>query len=182
MAKTVSDAPVRLILPFLYMIVSYWMGGFDDRFAVFIGTVGCTLLSVVSGEAIGLLIGATFLDLEKAIAFMTIMTLGLMLLGGFFVENVPFFIAWAKYLSPFKYAFDSSLQIIFDHPIPCDGSGALQGLCEGGVTEVPAREVLDQWKVQGSIGFNVGMLIFLAFVPRYGAYLALRMSKEGERA
>jgi len=58
LAKTTSDAPVRIILPLLYMVVSYWMAGFDNRFTIFVGTIGCTLLSVVAGEALGLFVGA----------------------------------------------------------------------------------------------------------------------------
>jgi ABC-type multidrug transport system ATPase subunit len=183
MAKSTADGPVRLILPFLYMIVSYWMAGIDDRISVFIGTIGCTLLSVLAGEAIGLFIGAAIYDLQKAITVMTVNALALMLLGGFFVENVPSFVSWGKFLSPFKYAFDSSLQLVFDRDIPCDGSGALEELCGGRDTGVAdaaaAREFIG---IQGSIGFNVGMLLVISFLPRYGAYVALRMKKGGERS
>jgi len=182
LAKTTSDAPVRLILPLLYMIVSYWMAGFDNRFTVFIGTIGCTLLSVVAGEAIGLFVGAAIYDMEKAITSMTVVTLALMLLGGFFVENPPYWIAWGKYLSPFKYAFDSSLQLIFSRPVPCDGSGALGSLCGGSDTGYASPEaVLGVLGVQGSVGFNVGILIAICFLPRYAAYLCLRYKKEAER-
>lgn len=182
MAKTTSDAPVRIILPLLYMVVSYWMAGIDNRFSVFIGTIGCTLLSVVAGEAIGLFVGAAIYDMEKAITVMTVFTLALMLLGGFFVQNVPYWIEWGKYISPFKYAFDSSLQLVFDRPVPCDGSGALGPLCGGSDTgSAPASEVLQYIGVQGSIGFNVGMLLAICFIPRYFAYLCLRYKREGER-
>jgi len=120
--------------------------------------------------------------MEKAITTMTVVTLALMLLGGFFVQNVPSWIVWAKYLSPFKYAFDSSLQLVFDRPVPCDGSGALGPLCGNSTTAyAPANEVLDYIGVQGSIGFNVGMLLVICFLPRYLAYLCLRYKREGER-
>ena len=99
LAKTTSDAPVRLILPFLYMVISFWMAGFSSNFGVFLGTVGCTLLSVVSGEAIGLFVGAAIYDLQMGMTVMTVCTLALMLLGGFFVENIPDFVKWARYLS-----------------------------------------------------------------------------------
>jgi ABC-type multidrug transport system permease subunit len=183
MAKTTSDAPVRLVLPLLYMTVSYWMIGVSDSFATFLASIGCTLLSVVAGESAGLLVGASILDMEKAITVMTVAMLFLMLLGGFFVENIPSFVSWAKFLSPFKYAFDSSLQLIFDHDVPCDGSGALEKLCLGsseGVARVD--DVLDFIGLQGSLGFNVGMLVVLCFVPRYLAYVALRMQKGADRS
>jgi ABC-type multidrug transport system ATPase subunit len=183
MAKTAADAPVRLTLPFLYMTVSFWMAGVDNQFSVFIGSIACTLLSVVAGEAMGLFIGAAVYDLQKGLTIMTVFTLFLMLLGGFFVENVPDFIAWAKYISPFKYAFDSSLQLVFDRPVPCDGSGALEELCAGSDTGyVSDEDVLDFIGVQGSIAFNAGILLVFCFVPRFGAYWALRMKKSGDRS
>ena len=184
LAKTTSDAPVRLLLPFIYMAVSYWMIGLDKSMSVFIGTIGCTLLSVLAGEAIGLLVGAAIYDLQKAITTMTVFTLALMLLGGFFVENIPAFIEWAKYMSPFKYSFDSALLLVFNRDVPCDGSGELQELCNNGATEgfAKAKDVRDFIGLQGSMGFNVGLLLVLCFVPRYFAYAALRAKKSNERS
>lgn len=183
MAKTTSEAPVRLTLPLLYMATSFWMAGIDDRFLVFAGSVACTLLSVVAGEAIGICIGAAVPDLEAGMTIMTVSMLTLMLLGGFFVENIPAFISWCKFLSPFKYAFDSSLQLVFDHPVPCDGSGFLEEACNGLATGYASKEdILKSLNVQGSIGFNVGMLMVICIVPRYLAYLALRRQKEDIRS
>lgn len=181
LAKTTADAPVRLILPFLYMIVSFWMARVSTSFAEFCGSVGCTLLSVVAGEALGLFIGAAVYDLQKGLTIMTVSTLFLMLLGGFFVENVPEFIEWGKFLSPFKYAFDSSLQIVFSKPMPCDGSGALEDLCLGDAESVSVSDLKEFMGIQGSVAFNVGMLLIICTVPRYFAYVALRYKKSGER-
>lgn len=181
LAKTTADAPVRQILPFLYMVLSFWMAGFDSRFSVFVGTVACTLLSVVAGEAIGLFVGAAVYDMETALTVMTVFSLALMLLGGFFVENLPAFLVWAKYVSPFKYAFDSSLQIVFDRDVPCDGSGELGELCNGSSDYVSVAELKQLLNIQGSIAFNVGMLLVFCFFPRYMAYTALRFKRGGER-
>ena len=182
LAKTTSEAPTRLILPFIYTIIAFWMSGVNDKFSVFLGTTCCTLLSVLSGEALGLLIGASVYDQQKALTVMTVCALGLMLLGGFYLDNVPSFIAWARFLSPFKYAFDASLQVVFDENIPCDGSGLLEDICggsdEGYATPEQIKEFLG---VEGSVGFNVGMLLIISTVPRYFAYLALRSKKSGDR-
>ncbi|CAB9524017.1 Putative white-brown complex homolog protein 30 [Seminavis robusta] len=184
LAKTCSDAPVRLVLPFLYMCCSFWMAGVDERFGVFLASTGCTLLSVLAGESLGLLVGASISEMDKAMTVLTVSSLGLMLLGGFFVENIPSFVKWAKYFSPFKYAFDGSLQLVFDRDVPCDGSGKLENLCNGSDTGyAKASDVISQTLgVQGSIAFNVGMLFVIVLVPRYVAYLALRAQKGGDRS
>jgi ABC-type multidrug transport system ATPase subunit/ABC-type multidrug transport system permease subunit len=182
LAKTTSEMPVRLVLPLIYMVISFWMAAISPRFDLFVLTTLISLLSVVAGEALGLLVGATIYDMQKAMSVMTVGSLALMLLGGFFVENIPSFLSPFKYMSPFKYSFDASRQLVFDRPIPCDGSGALEDLCGGLSTgSVPPEDVIDFLNIQGSVGFNVGLLVVIGLVPRYVAYLALKSKKESER-
>lgn len=182
MGKTTSEMPARLVLPMLYMIISFWMASISTKFSMFLASTLISLLSVMAGEAIGLLIGATIYDADKGLTFMTVISLFLALVGGFFVENVPSFLVWSKFMSPFKYSFDASLQLVFDEPVPCDGSGALEGLCvdtEDGFAS--PDDVLEFLGVQGSVGFNAGLLIAIGLIPRYLAYLALGRKKEGDR-
>lgn len=181
MAKTTSEMPTRLVLPLIYMVISFWMAGISKRVDIFIFSTLISLLSVVAGESIGLLVGASIYDMERAMATMTVVALTLALLGGFFVENVPAFISWGQYVSPFKYSFDGARQLAFDRAVPCDGSGALEDLCSGGAESASAEDVIEFLNIQGGVGFNVGLLIVLGLVPRYIAYLALRVKKEGER-
>jgi len=183
MGKTVSETPTRLALPFIYMCISFWMAALSPSFAVFLGSTACTLMSVLAGESFGLVIGTSLYDMEKAMTVMTVVALALMLLGGFYVQNVPSFISWAKYLSPFKYSYDASLQIVFDRDVPCDGSGALAGLCGGESTgSASPEDVVAFLGVEGSIGFNVGLLAVLIVVPRYIAYRFLLAKKGAERS
>mmetsp|Transcript_5239 Transcript_5239/g.7961 ORF Transcript_5239/g.7961 Transcript_5239/m.7961 type:complete len:705 (+) Transcript_5239:2-2116(+) len=183
LAKTTSEAPTRLVLPLIYMVISFWLGGISPKFSVFFGTTCITLMSCLAGESIGLMIGASIYDFEKGIAVMTVFSLSLMLVGGFFVRNVPSFMDWLQYLSPFKFAFDGSRQLVFDRAVPCDGSGALEELCNGvDYGSATPEEVLEFIGVQGSVTFNVACLFVLFLIPRIVAYVALRIKKEGERA
>jgi hypothetical protein len=165
------------------MIISWWMAGISYSFSVFFFTTLVSLLSTVAGEAIGLLIGAAIYDMEKAMTVVTVVSLGMMLVGGFFVEKLPVFIEWGRYLSPFNYTFNAARQVVFNRSVPCDGSGFLQDLCLSRTvgTMVPVQEVLEFLSNDGSLAFNVGMLLVLGLVPRYLAYVALRSKKEAER-
>lgn len=99
--------------------------------------------------------------MDKAVTVVTVLALGLMLLGGFYVNTT------------FKYAYDASLQLIFDENVPCDESGQLapcQGHCS--TTFWDSKEVLC---------LNVGMLIVSSLVALYVAYLALRASRNLDR-
>mmetsp|Transcript_25603 Transcript_25603/g.39665 ORF Transcript_25603/g.39665 Transcript_25603/m.39665 type:complete len:672 (-) Transcript_25603:317-2332(-) len=182
LAKTISEAPTRLALPMIYMFIAYWLSGLNNSISIFIGTTGCTLLSVMSGESIGLLMGATIMDFERALVVMTVVALALMVVGGFFVQNIPTFASWLKYISPFKYAFDASKRLTFDRDVPCDGSGVLETVCLGqGTGYATVGEVLDYLDVQGSVAFNVLMLVVLSIVCRLGAFYALKTRKAVER-
>merc|ERR1712176_21890 len=142
-------------------------------------------MGVMTGQAMGFLIGAGFDDIETAQAIATVVVLFLMLLGGFFARNIPSWLSWVGYLSPFKYASNAALLVIFDEPIPCDGSGALSPLCPTGTTDnddetfstfVPAEEVLTdpQFNVELSVGVNIALLLVFCFVPRLFTYAILR--------
>ena len=180
-AKTSSEAPTRLTLPLIYMTISFWLAGISTRFDKFLFSIMISLLSVLAGESFGLLVGASVDRMDRAMTSATVVVLSMMLLGGFYVQNVPPFVSWLRYLSPFKYAFDASRQIILYKNVPCDGSGELQHLCAEGVDAVPPNDVLDFLGVQGTLGFNIGILVVLGFVPRYFAFLALKFRKRGER-
>jgi hypothetical protein len=181
MAKTTSEAPTRLTLPLLYMTISFWLAGISSQFSLFVYTTLISLLSVMAGESYGLMVGASIDQMDRAMTCITVIALSMMLLGGFYVENVPGFVSWAKYLSPFKYAFDASRSIVFDRPVPCDGSGELQDLCSDGQESASPEDLLIFLEVDGSLGFNIGMLIVLGLVPRYFAYLALKAKKDQGR-
>jgi len=157
------------------------MAGISSQFSLYLCTTLISLLSVLAGESFGLIIGASIDRMDQAMTVMTVCALGMMLLGGFYVTDVPSFISWAKYLSPFKYSFDASRDMIFTDPVPCDGSGELQDLCNNGQLFASPEDVKKFLQIDGSLTFNVCMLIAFGLAPRYLAYFALKSKKGGER-
>jgi ABC-type multidrug transport system permease subunit len=96
----------------------------------------------LAGESFGILVGASLDDMGRAMmTTITVIALTMMLLGGFYVDNVPGFVSWAKYISLFKYAFDASRELVFDRDVPCDGSGYLPALYYPGQEAVPVEEI-----------------------------------------
>ncbi|KAL7552392.1 hypothetical protein ACHAWF_015629 [Thalassiosira exigua] len=181
MAKTTSEAPARLVLPAIYMVISYWMSGVNNDFGVFLGSTMCSLLSVLAGESIGLFFGAAVLDVPRGTVIMSVVSLGLMVVGGFFVRNVPSWITWLGFLSPFKYSYNSSVQLVFNKPVPCDGSGLLS-VCDGGsVGYASVEEVRDFLGVEFSAGLNAALLLLMFVVIRILAFYALKCKKAEER-
>lgn len=112
---------------------------------------------------------------------MVVISLTTMAAGGFYVQNIPSWLEWLKYLSPFKFGYEASQIMIFDSPVRCDGSGVLAEYCTNGVEYATREQVLDFINSEGSIALNVGILLILIFVPRYLSFLALKAKRGGER-
>jgi ABC-type transport system involved in multi-copper enzyme maturation permease subunit len=158
------------------------MAGINPRFDVFLGTLGCTLLAVLAGESYGLLCGALVMDFEKAMTVMIVFSLTAMAAGGYYIKNIPAFLQWLKYISPFKPGYEAAQALVFDRDVPCDGSGILAEYCTGDVKAASSEQVLKFLSSEGSVAFNIGILIILAIVPRYLAFLALKNKRGAERS
>jgi len=180
MAMTVADLPVTLIMPLIYMLISYWMVAWSFGFTTFVLVTCIAMVGVMNGQAFGYLIGAAFDDIQIAQTVMMVVMSLLMLVGGFFNPDIPSWLAWAQYLSPFYYAGNAAMQVIFREDIPCDGSSKL---CEGdNETSYDSSAFLrDNLHVTLPLGVNLGVLFLFIIVPRILAYVVLRRKKAGER-
>jgi hypothetical protein len=113
--------------------------------------------------------------------FMIVFSLTSMAAGGYYVQNIPAWIGWAKYLSPFKFGYESAQILVFNAPVPCDGTGNLALFCKDGVDEATPDEVLETLGSEGSHGVNIAILFCIIVIPRYFAYLALKSKRGAER-
>ena len=71
------------------------------------------------------------MDYEKAMTIATVWSLALMLTGGYFIQNLPSFLGWVRFVSPFKYSYDACIKLGFDRPVPCTNGETLEE-CLGG--------------------------------------------------
>lgn len=182
LSKTLSEMPTRLSLPATFWVITYWMAGVNPSIGVFFGTLGCMLLSVLAGESYGLLCGALVMDLEKAMTIMVVISLTAMAAGGFYIQNIPEWLVWVKYTSPFRFGYEATQILVFDREIPCDGSGGLAEFCKDGVESVTSEQALEALNSEGTVAFNLGILLILVFVPRYLSFLALKSKRGAERS
>jgi ABC-type multidrug transport system permease subunit len=179
MAMTVADLPVTLIMPALYMLISYWMAAWSLGFVTFVLITLIAMVGVMNGQAFGYLIGASFDDLQIDHTVMMVVMSLLMLVGGFFNPNIPSWLSWVQYISPFYYALNAAMQVIFKEPIPCDGSNLY---CEAGQTSIPAQSYLSETlHIHLPLWVNLCVLFLFIVAPRLLAYIVLRRKKAGER-
>jgi ATP-binding cassette, subfamily G (WHITE), member 2 len=118
-ATTLTESPARLFLPLCYLTMSFSLVGINPNPRYAVGLIGSICLSGLVGEALGLLIGLLILDLQHSLVVANLCCITLMLLGGFYTENLPWFVDAVKYISPFYYTYQLCLQNDFYRPLPC---------------------------------------------------------------
>ncbi|KAD3337395.1 hypothetical protein E3N88_32915 [Mikania micrantha] len=131
MARTTSDLPLDLFLPMLFLLVVYFMAGLRLTAESFFLTMVIVFLCIIAAQGLGLAIGATLTDLKKATTLASVTVMAFMLAGGYFVKDVPIFIAWLHYLSFNYHTYRLLLKVQYETISPIiDGIKLDSGLKE----------------------------------------------------
>ncbi|KAL5067512.1 hypothetical protein RYX36_018399 [Vicia faba] len=154
LARTTSDLPLDLILPVLFLLVVYFMAGLRLSAAPFFFTILTVFLCIIAAQGLGLAIGATLMDLKRATTLASVTVMTFMLAGGFFVQRVPIFISWIRFMSFNYHTYKLLLKVQYEHFTPIVNGVKI----DSGLTEVAA-------------------LIAMVFGYRFLAYLSLRRMK-----
>jgi hypothetical protein len=104
-SRMAGDLPMELALPAAFTVVVYLMAGLNPAPAAFALTLAVILGYVLVAEGLGLAVGALMMDAKRASTLVTVIMLAYLLTGGFYVRNVPGFMAWAKYTSFTYYCY-----------------------------------------------------------------------------
>lgn len=155
MSRMAGSLPMELALPLLFTIVVYLMAGLNPAPVAFALTVIVVLGYVLVAEGMGLAVGAVVMDAKRASTLATVVMLAYLLTGGFYVRNVPVFMAWAKYTSFTYYGYRLLIAVQY--------GGELRRL-------LPAEAV----EGEASTAVCVAALVGMFFGYRILAYLALR--------
>ncbi|XAR56131.1 hypothetical protein NMG60_11036482 [Bertholletia excelsa] len=125
MARTIGDLPMELILPTIFTIITYWMTGLKHTALNFLYTLSVLLFNVLVCQGMGLAIGALVMDQKSAATLGSVIMLAFLLVGGYYVQHVPAFIAWIKYLSVNQYIYKLLLgsQYKASDSYPCGEGG-----------------------------------------------------------
>lgn len=173
-ARTLSDLPMDCFIPTLFVWILYWMCGLRINAGAFFAMWWSVLLILLVGQSVGLLIGATVMNPQNGQAIATILMLSLMLVGGYYVTDIPVWIAWVKYVSVIYWGWNLMLKVQFRNmPVPCTDltlaeAAALNGQCDVADTGEFAVDV--NANVYPEVLVLLGMLVAL----RIAVYVALR--------
>ncbi|KAL6975385.1 hypothetical protein U1Q18_024181 [Sarracenia purpurea var. burkii] len=165
MARIVGDLPIELVLPTIFVSITYWMAGLKPAAANFCRTLFSLLLTVLVSQGLGLALGAVVMDQKSATTLGSVVMLSFLLAGGYYVQQVPAFISWIKYVSISHYAYKLLLGSQFDTGETYSCSGNRTCL----VGDFPSIKVVGLDAQVVSVGALVVMLVGYRLV----AYVAL---------
>nr|XP_039271190.1 ABC transporter G family member 9-like [Styela clava] len=124
LAKLASELPLTLMLPTIYTTITYWMAGLNglNHPWTFFGYLVVILTQALAAQSLGLFISAATLDFDHGLVLAVLMMMSFLLVGGFYVKNLPTWLTWFKYVSPITHAWSLGLYLEFDsdNRIICD--------------------------------------------------------------
>eukprot|EP00794_Sanderia_malayensis_P015415 gene15415-16989_t len=177
LAKSVSELPLVILQPVIFLIIVYWMAGLN-RSAWFIVSLLFLILSTITSQSIGLLIGATIQTFKKSLLVASVIMLSFMLLGGFYNENVPIWLSWVAYISPITYSYNGMLYIEFkdSNTFRCSQKITTFDACKlsNSTARITGGEVFEKMSQGMELWVCVLALMVYTFILRLFAYLSLR--------
>ncbi|OAY68158.1 ABC transporter G family member 26 [Ananas comosus] len=129
-SSTLCDMVAHIFYPIIFMLILYFMADLRRTVPCFFLTVFAVLLIVITSQGTGELLGAAILSVKKA-GFMASLVLMLFLLtGGYYVQHIPKFMRWMKYISFMHYGFRLLLKVQYSGNLMynCQSKGGCQSL------------------------------------------------------
>ncbi|KAM0059640.1 putative ABC transporter, AAA+ ATPase domain, ABC-2 type transporter [Helianthus debilis subsp. tardiflorus] len=114
LARTIGDLPLELALPTAFTFILYWMGGLKADPATFVLSLLVVLYNVLVAQSLGLAIGAILMDVKQATTLASVTTLVFLIAGGYYIQQIPPFIVWLKYLSYSYYCYKLLLGVQYN--------------------------------------------------------------------
>ena len=85
MARCIADLPLDVVVPIFFVLILYFMAAL--RAAAFIPHLLAVLLAVLVATSVGLLLSAVVMELKQAQSLASVLTLTIMLCGGFYIQK-----------------------------------------------------------------------------------------------
>ncbi|KAI7991818.1 ABC transporter G family member 21 [Camellia lanceoleosa] len=145
------------------------MGGLKPSLITFILTLLIVLFNVLVSQGLGLALGAILMEVKQATTLASVTMLVFLLAGGYYIQHIPAFIAWLKYITFSHYCYKLLVGVQYSE------------------TEVYECELGAHWKVLDfpaiyylgidNKGWDVFALAVMLVGYRLLAYVALRLGQ-----
>ena len=119
--KLIAEIPIMLIVPFVFLILTYFAIGLNDQFSQFVAYYFVLMFMIQAATAMGYALSSLFNHETTAVAFAPIVNMPLNLLGGYmislpniFSQTPQRYVAWLMYFSPVRYGFKAMMVAQFN--------------------------------------------------------------------
>eukprot|EP01060_Flectonema_neradi_P039917 TRINITY_DN8957_c0_g1_i1.p1 TRINITY_DN8957_c0_g1~~TRINITY_DN8957_c0_g1_i1.p1 ORF type:complete len:651 (+),score=116.24 TRINITY_DN8957_c0_g1_i1:2175-4127(+) len=122
-AKSLVEFPFMVLFPFIFISIAYFLIGFRDTAGAFFTLQLIIILTSICAQSWGLFISSCASSIHMAQLLGPLILLPMMLTAGFFVDSVPVWLDWLRYVSFIRWAFEAAIVNEFeDVYIGCEGS------------------------------------------------------------
>ncbi|KAL9271431.1 ABC transporter G family member 26-like protein [Drosera capensis] len=165
--STLSDMLAHVLYPTIFMVIVYFMAGLKRTLACFFQTLFTILLIAITSQGAGELFGAAVLSIKRAGTIASLVLMLFLLAGGYYVQHIPRFMKWLKYISFMFYGFRLLLKVQY--------SGDQLYECESveGCRKLQTSPSFDTVNLGGGLR-EVWVLLTMALAYRLCAYVCLR--------
>ncbi|WZZ29369.1 hypothetical protein YC2023_012770 [Brassica napus] len=165
--STLCDMVAHVLYPTFFMIIVYFMAGFSRTVPCFVFTVLTILLIAITSQGAGEFLGASVLSIKRAGMIASLVLMMFLLTGGYYVQHIPKFMQWLKYLSFMHYGFRLLLKVQYsaDQVFDCAS--------KGGCRTLQSSSSFDTVNLNGGLE-ELWVLLGMAFGYRLCTYFCLR--------
>nr|GEV83862.1 ABC transporter G family member 26 [Tanacetum cinerariifolium] len=165
--STLCDMIAHITYPTVFMSILYFMVNFKKTLQCFFMTLSAILLIAVTSQGAGEMFGAAVMSIRRAGMFASLILMLFLLTGGYYVQHIPQFMQWLKYISFMYHGFRLLLKVQYtgDELYDCESIGGCRPLQSS-----PSFDTVNLnggWK-------EVWMLLGMGLVYRLLAYICLR--------
>lgn len=198
LAKLISELPLTLVFPTIFTTIAYWMTGMNgvNKPWAFFAALFILLALAVAAQSLGLFVSAATMDFDHSLVMAVLLMITFLLLGGYYVQNIPYWLQWLKYGSPITNAWALELYTEFnsDERILCSSDisdfpscitsqnmtsssmfGSGNGTLESSVRYVQYQDILDKYSVENPPWVYVLALFAIMIFYRTLGYICLRL-------
>jgi ABC-type multidrug transport system ATPase subunit len=156
--KTLATVPAQMILPWLYLTVAYPLISTAFNMQAYLCLTGVMILTTMTGSSIGVLIGTATTNYHLAASLTTVVSLAMLIVGGFYLQQLPSWLAELSVLSAFGYSYRAVVQVVlWGLSIHCEGGNWIPA-CANRATVAGAE--VEMWLLRG--GKEYGLAVNIA--------------------
>ncbi|WAR00540.1 AB27G-like protein [Mya arenaria] len=181
LAKVTGDLPDTLTQPVFMYILFFWVANFGDA-GQFFTILVVMLLQTTAAYGFGLTLSVLCTDARMAVTVLFSYLITTYALGGFFSQNVPYWMGWVKYTSVFYYPYAFAVSILLqDLPdTPCNQTSVIVfPQCGGnGTMFVTSGDILAKGNVHFPAYVYLFIIIAYTFILRNLGYVVMRFKRD----